>query len=366
MARVFFIAEAGVNHNGSVGRALELVRAAADAGADAVKFQTFKAEAVAAESARKASYQARETGAGESQLAMLKALELTEAEFARVDEECRRLGIEFMSTPFDFGSLAFLSSRLKVRRLKCPSGEITNGPFLLAMAQTGLPIILSTGMATMDEIRDALAVLGFGYSQQSTPQGLASLRQHLTLPEVVSLLRRKVTILHCTSAYPAPFSDLNLLAMRTISERFGLEVGYSDHSQGLHVSLAAVALGAVCIEKHFTMDRNLPGPDHKASLEPAELKTLVAQVRDVTAALGSPIKAPTSAEEDTKAVARRSMVAMKDIRRGEGFSASDLSALRPAGGLSPMAVWDLARSQAKRDYTRGQQIEPDAVQLPKE
>ena len=222
MASVFFIAEAGVNHNGSLSQAIELVRAAAAAGADAVKFQTFRADAVAAATARKAEYQARETGAAESQLAMLKALELSEDDFAALYDECRRVGIEFMSTPFDLDSLAFLAGRLKVRRLKCPSGEITNGPFLLAMARTGLPVILSTGMADMAEIGDALAVLGFGYTMRRDPESLAEVREAWEQPVIRAALREKATVLHCTSAYPAPMSDLNLLAMRSIAETFGL------------------------------------------------------------------------------------------------------------------------------------------------
>ena len=360
MADVFFIAEAGVNHNGSLQRALDLVTAAADAGADAVKFQTFKAAEVAAASARKAAYQARETGAAEGQLAMLKALELTETDFAAIKAQCERCNIEFMSTPFDYPSLDLLAHRVKVRRMKSPSGEITNGPFLLAMARTGLPIILSTGMANLDEIGDALAVLAFGYSVKREPTGLDEMRRLFATAAGKQALAGQVSILHCTSAYPAPASDLNLKAMATIAERFGLPIGYSDHSDGLHVSLAAVALGAVAIEKHFTLDRNLPGPDHKASLEPGDLKALVRQIREVTAALGSAEKVPTASERDTMAVARRSLVATADIRAGQRLGDAAIGALRPGGGLSPMRYWDLKSRTAHRDYSAGDFIElPD-------
>jgi N-acetylneuraminate synthase len=358
---VFFIAEAGVNHNGCVERALELVRIAASAGADAVKFQTFRADAVAAQSAPKAAYQKRETGTSEGQLAMLRALELSDAAFVRIADECTRVGIEFMSTPFDYDSLRFLADDVKVKRLKCPSGEITNGPFLLAMAQTGLPIIISTGMATLDEIADALAVLAFGYAFKRSPTGLAEVRAFAATPDAKALLRDKVMVLHCTSAYPAPVGDLNLRALRTIADTFGLPVGYSDHSEGLHVGVAAAALGAVCLEKHFTIDRTLPGPDHKASLEPGELATMVRHVRDVTQALGSPDKAPTTSERDTRSVARRSLVAGQDIAAGTPFADVVLTALRPGGGASPMAYWDLKHSNATRSYHATEAIDGTAV-----
>jgi N-acetylneuraminate synthase len=358
MANVFFIAEAGVNHNGSIDRALDLVTAAAEAGADAVKFQTFKAAAVAASTARKASYQARETGNDEGQLAMLRALELSDAEFKRIAAHCTASGIEFMSTPFDFPSIDLLAKDLGVKRLKCPSGEITNGPFILALARTQLPVIISTGMANLDEIRDALAVLAFGYTTGRQPSGIAEIRRSLETPAGRAALDRNVTVLHCTSAYPAPFNDLNLLAMRTISEQFKLPVGYSDHSSGLHISIAAVALGATCIEKHFTIDRNLPGPDHKASLEPGELTNLIRQVRETTAALGHAEKGPTASEQDTLAVARRSLVAAAPVKAGSRFVPAAVSALRPAGGTSPMATWDLLQTNSPRDYEAGDLIAP--------
>ena len=357
MADVFIIAEAGVNHNGSLDKALALVAAASRAGADAVKFQTFKAEAVAAASAAKAAYQARETGAGESQLAMLRKLELSDRDFERIAQECANLGIEFMSTAFDAGSLSLLVDRLGIRRIKCPSGEVTNGPFLLAMARTKLPLILSTGMATMDEIAEALAVLGFGYARSDEPLGRDDLVRTASSEAARAALAEKVTILHCTSAYPAPVDALNLNAMISIRERFALPVGYSDHSLGAHVCVAAAAMGAVMLEKHFTLDRSLPGPDHKASLEPDELLGLVRQVREVSQALGSREKRPSAAELDTRMVARRSLMARRAIKRGARFSDADLVALRPAGGLSPMELWNLKRQAARRDYAAGEPID---------
>ncbi len=357
MADVFIIAEAGVNHNGSLEKALALVAAAARAGADAVKFQTFKAEAVAAASAAKAVYQARETGSDESQLAMLRQLELSDRDFERIAGECANLGIEFMSTAFDADSLALLVDRLKIRRIKCPSGEVTNGSFLLAMARSGLPLILSTGMACMDEIADALAVLAFGYTRSDEPKGLDDILACIRSESARNELAEKVTVLHCTSAYPAPADELNLNAMLSIRDRFGLRVGYSDHSLGTHICMAATAMGAVMLEKHFTLDRSLPGPDHKASLEPDELVALVRQVREVSQALGSSEKRPSAVELDTRIVARRSLMARRAIKRGTPFSEADLVALRPAGGASPMQLWNLKQQTARRDYAAGEPID---------
>jgi N-acetylneuraminate synthase len=361
VADVFVIAEAGVNHNGSLDKALALVAAAARAGADAVKFQTFKADAVAAASAPKAIYQARETGATESQLAMLRQLELSDRDFERVAIECANLGIEFMSTAFDIDSLNLLVKDLKVRRIKCPSGEVTNGPFLLAMAQTGLPLILSTGMACMEEIGDALAVVAFGYTQDSEPENLDDVLANARSDAARAALTEKVTVLHCTSAYPAPAEALNLNAMQSIRDRFGLPVGYSDHSLGTHVCVAATAMGAVILEKHFTLDRSLPGPDHKASLEPNELVALVQQVREVSQALGSSEKGPSDAELDTLRVARRSLMARRAIGRDTPFSEADLVALRPAGGVSPMLLWNLKQQRARRDYAAGDLIDSTEI-----
>lgn len=314
---VFIIAEAGVNHNGDADRALRMVDAAHAAGADAVKFQTFSADKLAAPGAEKADYQKRETGGG-GQHAMLRALEMSEDLHHRLIARCGEVGVEFMSTPFDEEAADFLVDA-GMARIKVPSGEIVNHPFLRHLAALDRPLIVSTGMATMDEITEAVAVI----ADTRATNGL-------TAP-----LRDVLTILHCTSNYPAAPSDVNLRAMRTIGEATGLPVGYSDHTLGLAVSTAAVALGAVVIEKHFTLDPTLPGPDHRASLTVDELTALVRQIRDVEAALGSAVKAPTEAELPVRAVARRSVMARTALPAGHRLSLEDLILLRPASGIAP-------------------------------
>lgn len=316
-AKTFIIAEAGVNHNGSEARAIELVEAAARAGADAVKFQTFSADKLVAPGAGKAEYQARETGEGD-QHSMLKALELSEDAHRRIAARCGALGIEFMSTPFDEEAADFLVG-LGMRRIKVPSGEITNEPFLRFLAAKGLPMILSTGMADLDEIRRAVAVVE-----------AARAKAGFDAP-----LQEVLTILHCTSNYPAACGDVNLRAMQTIARELRLPVGYSDHTLGLAVSTAAVALGATVIEKHFTLDRELPGPDHKASLSLDELAALVRQIRDVEQALGSAEKRPTASELPIRALVRRSVTTVRPMRAGEVLRAGDIALLRPGTGIPP-------------------------------
>ncbi len=268
---VEIIAEAGVNHNGSLERALELVDAAADAGADVIKFQTFSADAIATKSAPKAAYQKRETGEAQSQYEMLKALELDEAAHRTLIARCAERGIEFLSTPFDFPSLDLLANRLKLTRLKVGSGELTNAPLLLAIARTRRPVILSTGMARLEEIEAALGVLAFGYGEGGAPSESAFQAAYKS-EAGQRALRANVTLLHCTSAYPTPDSDINLKAMEALRREFGLPAGFSDHSVGIEIPIAAAALGAAMIEKHFTLDKTLPGPDHKASIEPDDLQ----------------------------------------------------------------------------------------------
>ncbi|MDY6922397.1 MAG: N-acetylneuraminate synthase [Pseudomonadota bacterium] len=314
---VFIIAEAGVNHNGDADRALAMVDAAHKAGADAVKFQTFSADKLAAPGAEKADYQKRETGEG-GQHAMLKALEMSPDLHHRLIARCAEVGVEFMSTPFDEEAADFLVAG-GMARIKVPSGEIVNHPFLRHLATLDRPMIVSTGMATMDEITDAVTVISRARAEAG-----------LTTP-----MEQVVTILHCTSNYPAAPVDVNLRAMRTIAEVTGLPVGYSDHTLGLAVSTAAVALGATVIEKHFTLDPTLPGPDHRASLTVAQLTDLVGQIRDVEAALGSPVKAPTEAELPVRAVARRSVTARRPLPVGHLLEAGDLILLRPASGIAP-------------------------------
>lgn len=314
---VFIVAEAGVNHNGSIDRALAMVDAARDAEADAIKFQTFSAEKLASPDAQKAAYQQATTGGG-GQLEMLRALELSESDYRAIQARCETRGIEFMSTPFDEAAADFLIG-LGMRRLKVPSGEIVSHSLLRHLARMDRPIILSTGMATMDEIREAVAVIRDTRAASGLTADLASM----------------LTILHCTSNYPADLQDVNLRAMQTIADVTGLPVGYSDHTLGITVAIAAVALGARVIEKHFTLDRNLDGPDHQASLSIEELAEMVRGIRAVEKAMGSAVKAPTEAELAVRAVARRSISAARDLRNGDVLSADDLTLLRPASGIEP-------------------------------
>ncbi|MFN0042819.1 MAG: N-acetylneuraminate synthase [Alphaproteobacteria bacterium] len=357
---VFVIAEAGVNHNGSLERARALVAAAAKAGADAVKFQTFKAEKVAAATAPKAEYQKAATGAGESQLEMIRKLELPDAAFQALAQDAVDLGIEFMSTPFDADSLDFLVRTVGMKRLKIPSGEITNGPFLLAAARAGLPLVVSTGMATMAEIEDALGVIAYGITGAAEPPGAGAFARAYAAAR--DRLASLVTLLHCTTEYPAPYAEVHLRAMDTMRARFGLAVGYSDHTPGIAVPIAAAALGAVAIEKHFTMDRALPGPDHKASLEPGELGEMVRAIRVVEAALGETVKAPQPSERHNMAVARRSVVAARPIKKGEAFAPAMLDAKRPGTGISPMRHWELLGKTAPRDFAPDEAIEDEAIE----
>ena len=348
--RVFVIAEAGVNHNGSAEMAMRLIDVAAEAGADAVKFQTFRSDKVVTAAAPKAQYQSANTGEAGAQLDMIRRLELPHDDFRRLAAHAAARGVEFMSTPFDLNSLRFLVRDLGMRRLKVPSGEITNAILLLEGARAGLPLIVSTGMSTLDEVEAALAVIAFGLTRSGEAPSLAACRAALASPAGQRALQEAVTLLHCTTEYPAPIDDTNLRAMQTMRERFGLPVGFSDHTKGIAAAIAATALGASVIEKHFTLDRTLPGPDHRASLEPAELKAMVEGIRAASSALGSPVKAPTPSEIPNIPIARRSLVAARTIRKGEVFASDMIDAKRPGGGLSPMQVWSLVGTPAKRDY----------------
>lgn len=352
----FVIAEAGVNHNGSIERAHQLVEAAADSGADAVKFQTFKAAKLASAAAPKAAYQARETGTGQSQLEMLRALELSEDAHRELMRHCVDRRIEFLSSPFDEESLALLV-RLGVKRLKLGSGELTNAPILLAAAGTGKPLLVSTGMATLAEVEDALGALSFGRTERGAAPSRAAFARAWASIEGRDWARSHVTLLHCTTEYPSPADESNLLAMKTMRGRFGVAVGYSDHTVGDAVCLAAVAIGATVIEKHVTLDRSLPGPDHKASVEPADLKRLVGGIRIVEAALGSGVKAPVAAEIGNMPIARKSIVAARPIAEGERIGADHLTVKRPGTGRSPFDLWDVIGTVAGRDYDTDDPIE---------
>lgn len=352
----YIIAEAGVNHNGSLDLARKLIDVAAEAGADAVKFQTFRAETLVTATAPKAAYQRETTDAGESQYAMLKVLELDEAAHRTLIEHCERRGIQFLSTPFDTESLNLLVEGFGMPRIKMPSGEITNGPLLLAAAQTGLPVIVSTGMSTLGEVEQALGVLAFGYLEREAAPGLEGFAAAYASEAGQAALRDRVTLLHCTSEYPTPPEDVNLRAMDTLGSAFGLPVGYSDHSRGIVVPIAAAARGAVLIEKHFTLDRTLPGPDHRASLEPEELAEMVRAIREVEAALGRSVKAPTHGEIETQAVARKSLVAATEIAEGQPFSTANVTARRPGNGVSPMHHWSYMGKAAARSYDSGEAL----------
>jgi len=350
MKRVFIIAEAGVNHNGSQDLALKLVDAAANAKADAVKFQTFKSEAVISRYAAKAEYQKATTGTSESQLDMVRKLELSQDAHRAILDRCRERAIGFISTPFDFDSANFLVHGMNVSVVKVPSGEITNAPFLLHIARLNKPIILSTGMSTIGEIEMALGVFAFGYLGNRERPSEAAFRDAFASDAGQSTLRDRVSLLHCTTEYPAPFDQVNLRAMDTLAATFGLPVGLSDHTSGFAVAIAAVARGGTIIEKHFTLDRNMHGPDHKASLEPSELVQMVSGIREVELALGSPLKRPSAVEWANRAIARRSLVAANDVAAGSIWTAETISAKRPGTGVSPMRYWEIIGTTAKSGY----------------
>ncbi len=355
---VFIIAEAGVNHNGDIKKAMELVEVAAQAGADAVKFQTFKAESLVAKDAPKASYQVRNTGVDDGQYAMLKALELSADDHRVLLSHCQKLRIGFLSSPFDRQSLDFLADDLGLGVIKLGSGEITNAPLLLAAGRKARHVILSTGMSTLVEIEDALGVLAFAATTPSDAQpGASSFRAAYASKEGKLALNNKVTLLHCTTDYPAIPEDANLKAIPAMAERFKLRVGFSDHTPGIVISLGAVALGATVIEKHLTLDRTLPGPDHMASLEPGDFKSLVDGVRLLEGALGDGVKRCMASEQGNRLVARKSLAAIKTIAKGDAYTKDNIGALRPGDGISPMAYWEMLGTSAAADLNPGDRIQ---------
>lgn len=355
--RVYIIAEAGVNHNGSLEMARQLIDVAADAGADAVKFQTFRADRLVSGSAPKAEYQKRTSEAGESQYAMLKKLELGEEAHRELIRHCEARRIQFLSTPFDAESVELLGVTFDLPTLKIPSGEITNAPLLLKVASLGKRMILSTGMCTLADVEAALGVLAFGLTTPDAEPGAAAFREAFAGAEGRKALQEKVILLHCTTEYPAPFAEVNLRAMDTLAAAFGLPVGFSDHTEGIAIPIAAAARGAVVIEKHFTLDRTLPGPDHRASVEPDELRAVVAALRQVELALGTASKVPAPSELKNAAVARKSIVAACGIQKGEPFTAENLTVKRPGTGLSPFRYWEILGRNAGRDYTKDEVID---------
>ena len=329
MMCVYIIAEVGVNHNGSFELACRLVDEAKNAGADCVKFQTFKSKSLVSVRARKAEYQTKTTGEG-SQIDMLEKLELSFETFVSLKAYCEKAGICFLSTPFDFESISFLNT-MDMPFWKIPSGEVTNYPYLCAIAKTGKSVVMSTGMCEIQEIEEAIKVL----------------RQNGT---------EDIKLLHCNTEYPTPYEDVNLRAMLTMREMFGLSVGYSDHTSGIEVPIAAVALGAVIIEKHFTLDHNMDGPDHKASLEPEEFSSMVSSIRNIEKALGTGTKTPSPSEKKNIIVARKSIVAKNLIHAGEVFTEDNITVKRPGNGISPMKWNDVLGRKAVKDFARDEMI----------
>lgn len=327
MQKVFIIAEAGVNHNGSLELAKLMVDKSVEAGVDCIKFQTFKSENLVNKDAKKAEYQINNTGSDDSQYSMLKKLELSYSDFSELKSYCDEMGIMFLSTPFDLESIDFLAN-LGMKIFKVPSGEITNLPYLRKINSYKSEVILSTGMANLEEIRDALNILK----------------------------DCKVTLLHCTTEYPCPYDSVNMNAMLTIRDKFNLPVGYSDHTRGIEIPVMAVAMGAKVIEKHFTLDKTMDGPDHKASLEPDELKKMVSLVRNVEKAFGTGVKEPQEAEKKNIAIARKSIVAKCDIKKGDIFTEENLTCKRPASGISPMKWDEIIGTRAIKDYAEDELI----------
>ncbi|EAH7073092.1 N-acetylneuraminate synthase [Campylobacter upsaliensis] len=330
MKKVLIIAEAGVNHNGDINLAKKLIEQAAKAGADVVKFQTFKANSCVSVSAKKAKYQLETTAKEESQLEMIQKLELSYESHFELMKHCKKHGIAFLSTPFDLESVEFLRG-LDLPYFKIPSGEITNLPYLKAVAKCKKRVLLSTGMANLGEIEAALTIL----------------RKNGT---------RNITLLHCNTEYPTPFEDVNLNALKTLKEAFKLEVGYSDHTEGIVASLGAVALGAVVIEKHFTLDKTMEGSDHRASLEFEELKALCKGIRELEKALGSGIKKASKSEAKNKIIARKSLVAKREIQKGEKFSEQNLTTKRPGSGISAMRYEEYLGKRALKTYKKDELI----------
>jgi N-acetylneuraminate synthase len=357
MNNTYIIAEAGVNHNGSLDLAKQLSLAALETGADAVKFQAFSADRLASNSAQMAEYQIKNTGVTERQIDMLRRLELTAEEFKELQIYCAKIGINFLSSPFDIESVTFLVEDLNLDLIKIPSGEITNGPLILAIGQSDKRVILSTGMSNLQEIRDALDVLAYGYLHKPQPKSFAAIKGCSNSPEGDLVLDKKVQLLHCTTEYPAPVESINLRAMDSIVSEFGLPVGYSDHSEGISIPIAAVAMGAQIIEKHLTLDQTMLGPDHKASIEPTLFSEMVRSIRLIEAALGSGKKEAHSVEIKNMRIARKQLVAKALIEKGDVFSVNNLTAMRCGEGLSPMGFWGLLNQTANQKYLKGEPIQ---------
>lgn len=347
---VFIIAEIGVNHNGDLDKALQLIDAAVDAGADAVKFQSYRTESLVSQSTKMAKYQQTNVQADISQFALLKQYELTRAQHILLKRHCLQRGIAFLSTPFDHDSLAMLIESCQVEKIKVGSGDLTNYPLLFAIAKERVPVIISTGMADLTDIQHALQALALGFTQPNEQPTMDASRLAYYSDEGQAALASFVTVLQCTTAYPAPPQGINLKAMQTIRHAFHLPVGFSDHSEGIHIAIAAAALGASVIEKHITLDRNLPGPDHQASIEPDTFTQMVTGIRDIELALGDGLKRPSVDALENAKVATRVIVAAKKINAGETFSEKNLMVKRAGLGLSSQHYWALLGNKATKNY----------------
>lgn len=354
---VYIIAEAGVNHNGSIETAKKLIDVAKDCGASAIKFQTYKTEKIVVRDAQKADYQIRNTNtADESQFQMLKKLELSYDDFTELHNYCKTKSIDFMSSPFDLESLDFLTDKLRLNNIKIGSGEITNGPLLLSLARKKVNIIFSTGMSYLNEIEEAIKLIAFGFKYETGYPTQEKTAEAFGDSRVLEQLKERISVLHCTSEYPAPYDEINLKVMEQLSQLYGVQIGYSDHTKGIHIPIAAVALGAKIIEKHITLDKSMEGPDHLASIDPKELKEMVSGIRQVEQALGQNTKTVTMAEKSNRLIARKSIVACKPISKGAVFTEDLLTSMRPGDGRSPMEIWNLIGSVAECDYKEGEKI----------
>lgn len=351
---VYIIAEAGVNHNGSVEIAKKLIEEAYKAGADAIKFQTYKTENLVSFDSPKAEYQTNNLKQKEeTQYEMLKRYELDYDSFLSLNSYCDELGIDFLSTPFDISSLEFLIKKTNMKKIKISSGDINNIPLLLNAAKSGKEIILSTGISTLGEIETALSVIAYGYIEEKESIGSLEDVQEVYFSEPGQfVLKEKVSLLHCTSEYPAPFDEVNLNVLQTFKNCYGLNVGYSDHTEGIEIAIAAVALGAKIIEKHFTFDKEATGPDHKASIGSIELEEMVKSIRHVSQAMGSSRKIPTKAELKNKRIVRKSIVAAKKINNGERFTSDNITIKRPGTGRPPGDLWKIIGRKADRSYKK--------------
>jgi len=358
LSSVYIIAEAGVNHNGSLTRALSMINVAAQAGADAIKFQSFNPEDLASPSADKADYQKKHSPDNESQLDMLKKLALTKNQQLQLATACHKRGIDFLSSPFDIDSASFLMNEIHPKFLKIGSGEITNGPLLYHIAQHDYPMVLSTGMSSLEEVKNALALICFCYLNKTTTPTEALVQQTYQSQQAKAILQKNVCLLHCTTEYPCPFEQVNLRAMQSLQTTFQLSTGLSDHSRGYYVPIAAVAMSAAIIEKHFTLDKTLAGPDHQASLDPQELSDMVNAIRITEMTMGNPVKQASYSEQKNRPVARKSLVAACDIKQGEAFTLHNLTTKRPGHGISPMEYWNLLGKTSTHNYSKNDLIRP--------